>query len=226
MGQDAKKENKYPAGISMRPRQLIALSDFLQNEFQKNHGTRPANVIPFGIERADSSLSNEERTIDILAAGSLIPLKQFDLLPAIVAEVKKRIPNVKVMLAGEGPERTRLVALINEAGLQSNFQLSGELSNPLLLDKMADAKVFLHPSSYEGFSGVCLEALSRGARVISFCAAMDHPIDHWDIVNTKEEMIAKTITVLQQPGTDHSSSVPYQMDDIVTRIYSLIMGNQ
>ena len=37
LGQDAKKENKYPRRSSLRPEELIALSDFLQTEFERNH---------------------------------------------------------------------------------------------------------------------------------------------------------------------------------------------
>jgi len=42
------------------------------------------------------------------------------------------------------------------------------LAHPELLEWMQRGKVFLHPSSYEGFGIVCIEALCSGAEVISF----------------------------------------------------------
>src|SRR5687767_14468076 len=41
LGQDAKKENKYPRIIHPKASEMAALSDFLQAEFEKNHLTRP-----------------------------------------------------------------------------------------------------------------------------------------------------------------------------------------
>src|SRR6266404_1091378 len=50
LGQEAKRENKYPRLLYLPADELIALSDFLQNEFEKNHGVRPQFVIPPGID--------------------------------------------------------------------------------------------------------------------------------------------------------------------------------
>ncbi|MEI9943385.1 MAG: hypothetical protein WDN26_04120 [Chitinophagaceae bacterium] len=40
LGQDAKKGNKYIKRVKPASTELVALSDFLQNEFEKNHGIR------------------------------------------------------------------------------------------------------------------------------------------------------------------------------------------
>ena len=80
---------------------------------------------------------------------------------------------VKAVLIGEGPERMKLQSLITALGLQSNISLTGELSHPEVLQWMQRTKIFLHPSSYEGFGVVCIEALHAGAHVISFVKPMD-----------------------------------------------------
>jgi hypothetical protein len=41
LGQDARQENRYPKRLRVQASELIALSDFLQEEFEKNHGIRP-----------------------------------------------------------------------------------------------------------------------------------------------------------------------------------------
>jgi hypothetical protein len=86
---------------------------------------------------------------------------------------------------------------------------------------MQRTKVFLHPSSYEGFSGVCLEALSAGAHVISFCKAMKQEIEHWHITGSKEEMKQKTLDILQGPNADHSPGFPFLMSDSVNAVMRL-----
>src|SRR5258706_5479409 len=85
MGQDAKRENKYPRRLQSKANELIALSDFLQDEFEKNHGTRPEYVIPPGAASEQSGNAGQQKVIDIIAAGSLIPLKQYEIFVDIIA---------------------------------------------------------------------------------------------------------------------------------------------
>ena len=71
----------------------------------------------------------------------------------------------------------------------------------------------MHTSAYEGFSTVCAEALYAGTYVISFTKAMHHPIEHWHIVSSKEEMIKKALEILNDPLTDYTPVLTYSMDD-------------
>jgi glycosyltransferase involved in cell wall biosynthesis len=212
LGQDAKKENKYPQRIKPRADELVALSDFLQDEFEKNHGIQPAAVIPPGI---DTKLYREPvtgRDIDILGAGSLIPLKQYNIFLEIVAEVKKQFPSLKAVLIGDGPEKQKLEKDIVSLQLQDTVTLTGELPHPEVLRMMQRAKVFLHPSKYEGFSGVCLEALYAGAHVISFTRAMNDDIEQWQVVRSKEEMYQRVIELLSDPALAHNQNLPFSIE--------------
>ena len=221
LGQDAKKENKYPKRSQLAPGELIALSDFLQTEFEKNHGIKPGHLIPAGI---NTKLFNDEKEkdIDILGVGSLIPLKQYHIFLQTIAEIKKQIPGIRAVLVGKGPEKDRLQILITQLGLQSNVTLTGELPYPEVLEWMQRAKVFLHPSSYEGFSGVCLEALYAGAHVISFCKAMNREIEQWQIVSSKEEMAQKAIIILENPSAIYNRITFCTMNEIAKKMEVLL----
>ena len=219
MGQDARKKNKYPKRLHPKPEELIALSDFLQKEFESNHSIKPSVVIPPGVEL--NQFTDHIRDIDILAVGSLIPLKQYDILITVLAEIKKYIPTIKALLIGEGPERTSLENLIKYSGLQSNISLTGELPYANVLEHMQRTKVFLHPSSYEGFSGVCMEAVSKGAHVISFCQPMKQDIKSWHIAATREEMRNTTVEILQNPDTVYEPVIPYSISETVIRMMAL-----
>jgi glycosyltransferase involved in cell wall biosynthesis len=221
LGQDARKENKYPGKIVPRAAELIALSNFVQDEFEKNHSIRPQHLIPPGIDPKQFTNSTKERNIDILAAGSLIPLKQYDIFIDVVAEIKKQLPGIKAMLIGNGPEKERLQSLISKSGLQSTITLAGELPHPEVLQLMQRTKLFLHPSSYEGFGVVCLEALYGGATVISFVKPINKDIKNWHFVKTKEEMKQKALEILQDSNTDHSSVLPFLMSDCAEAIIKL-----
>ncbi len=223
LGQDAKKENKYPKRIQLKPTELIALSDFLQTEFEKNHGIKPHHIITSGIDSTQFNANKKEKDIAILGVGSLIPLKQYELFLEVIAEIKNQLPGIKAMLIGKGQEKDRLQMLITQLGLQSSITLTGELSYQEVLDQMQRAKILLHPSSYEGFSGVCLEALYAGAHVISFCKAMNQEINHWHIVASKEEMKEKAVSILSNPATIYKRVIVASMEDNAKKMTSLFL---
>jgi glycosyltransferase involved in cell wall biosynthesis len=221
LGQDAKKENKYPRRIPPREDELIALSDFLQNEFEKNHGVRPRFVVPPGIDERSFDPLRKEKDIELLGVGSLIPLKQYEIFLEVIAQIKKQIPGIKAMIAGKGPERERLQSVIEKLELQNHVNLVGELPYPEVLQLMQRSKILLHPSSYEGFGCVCLEALYAGAHVISFCKPMNIDISHWHIVKNKEEMIIEALNLLKDERTEYKSIPVYLIRDAAKKIISL-----
>lgn len=221
MGQDAKKENKYPARCKFQPSELIALSNFLQEEFEKNHGVRPAHVIPPGIEPGQFKLNSTARDIGILAVGSLIPLKQYDQFLYVISEIKKQIPSIKAVLIGDGPERQKLQNRITSLGLDSNLELKGEQPHTSVLESMRRSKLFLHTSAYEGFGVVCLEALAAGCHVIGFRKVMNNPIENWEIAKDKEEMIQKAVDFLKDRKTTYKQVAPFTMHNAVKKIAEL-----
>ena len=220
-GQDAKKSNKYVSLAKLHPGEIIVFSDFMQSEFEKNHGIRPHHVITPGIDINDFPFKNVKRDIDIIGAGSLIPLKQYDIFIQVIAEVKKHFPQIKAVLIGDGPEKQNLQSQIASAGLQSNITLTGELQHPDVLEWMQRGKVFLHPSSYEGFGIVCLEALCAGLEVISFVRPMNKEIENWHTVPGKEEMTQQVIGILKKPGLEYKSVVPYSIEESVQKMMHL-----
>jgi glycosyltransferase involved in cell wall biosynthesis len=223
MGQDAKKENNYVKKIKPAATELIALSDFLQNEFEKNHGIRPATVVPPGIEMNLFSNQSVEKDIDLLAVGSLIPLKQFEIFIEVVAIIKNSIPSLKAVLIGDGPEKEKLVGLIHKLNLSQQITITGELPHTEAIHYMYRSKVFLHPSGYEGFGLVNLEALYAGAKVISFVQPMKAPIQNWQIVPDKETMITEAVRILHSPERK-AISIPYKIEDTVKNIIELFIA--
>jgi glycosyltransferase involved in cell wall biosynthesis len=221
LGQDAKKENKYPGKIHIAATELIALSDFIQYEFKKNHGIKPQHIIPAGIDTRQFDGMIKEKDKDIIAVGSLIPLKQYEVLVNTVAAIKKQLPNVKAVLIGDGPEKNKLQKLIVAQGLQSNIILAGELQHTEVLQWMQRGKIFLHPSSYEGFGVVCAEALYAGCNVISFCRPMKQAVDHWHIVTSEEEMKQKAISILQDPQTPYTPVIFFTVTGMAEKIMQL-----
>jgi glycosyltransferase involved in cell wall biosynthesis len=197
MGQDARLKNKYAPRVGKKGTELIALSDFLQEEFERNYRVRPGRVVYPGIDPIVPS--NVHRDIELLGVGSLIPLKHYEVFLELVAVIRKTIPVTTAILVGEGPEYKKLKQHAEALRLQETVNFAGSISHDEVLQLMQRSRILLHPSSYEGFSGVCQEALSCGAHVISFCRAINQEINQWHIVGSREDMIEKTIALLSDP---------------------------
>lgn len=221
MGQDAKKENNYVKRIKPLPTTLVAISDFIRKEFSTNHGIQPQQVIPFGIGPAQFPHENMERSIDVLGAGSLISLKQFDVFIEIINRLRKQLPTVNAVIYGKGPEEDRLKQLITAYDLRDRIVLPGETKHSKLLKEMVRTKIFLHTSRYEGLGVVCIEALYAGAHVISFCRPMDKDIPQWHIVDTIDEMAQKAISLLLGHPMEHNPVMPFAMGESVEKIMQL-----
>ena len=221
LGQDAREDNKYIPLIRPKAGELVAISEFVAEEFYRNYGIKPAYVIPNGIDATLFSGGPPQRDIDILCAGSLISLKQHDIFIDIVKVLTTITPGISALICGKGPEEKRLKKKTEELRLNDNLSFSGELEHTALLKTMQRSKILLHPSSYEGFSTVCLEALYAGAHVISFCKPMNESLPHWYIVKTKEEMIKKTLELLKNQSIEYRPICKYTMDDNAKAVMKL-----
>ena len=224
LGQDAKKGNKYFRWIDITGDSLIALSDFLAREVQKNYGITPANIIPVGIAMNMFPAETTKREIDILGAGSLIPLKQFHIFIEAVAFVKATMPDVKAVLCGTGPEMNKLQALAASLNLTGNITFAGEVPHDKVLELMQASKIFLHPSSYEGYGAVMSEALYAGDHVISFCKPMDKDFRHHHVVKDKNEMNNELVTILKDTKRNHERVLMYSIQQVAKNMISLFAG--
>lgn len=226
LGQDAKKENHYVRRVRPLANELIAISDFVQAEFNTNHDILPGHIIPIGIDPTGFPAQKMPRDIDILGAGSLIPLKRYEWFVDIVAQLKRDRPDIKTVLCGKGPEEQKLKQLIKDHGLENNITLTGELPHSMVLQYMKRARLFLHTSVYEGFSAVCIEALFAGSPVISFCKPMNEAIPEWHIVQTKENMLGKAKEILIDPHAAWLPVLPFTIQVNVNKMMCLYGYNE
>lgn len=227
-GQDARKLNHWVKLIRPKENQLMAMSPFLAKEFYKSHGIQPKHIVSNAIDPVTFPVapSSNERDIDILGVGSFEPLKRYDLLTTVIKSISNSLPSVKAFHCGIGKEKSKIESLIEKQELQNTLYLLGGKPQEEILALMQRTRVFLHTSNYEGFSTVCLEALYAGAHVVSFCYPLDHAVPHWHIVNTAEEMIARTIEILKDDQRDHKPVMLYSMDESAKAVMNLFSQNQ
>jgi glycosyltransferase involved in cell wall biosynthesis len=219
-GQDARSNNFFVRIIRPAAEELIALSESLAEAFERNHGVKPAYIVPNGIDKSMFSHRKGKKEIDVLGAGSLIPLKQYSVFISVVRELVKIKSDLKVVLIGAGPEEQHLRTEIKKSNLAEHIVMPGEVPHQEVIACMEQAKIFLHPSAYEGYSTVCLEALSAGCHVVSFVAAEKKKIDHWHITDNTAAMVA-TCTALLSGTSDFTPVLVNTMDDSARKMIAI-----
>ena len=100
----------------------------------------------------------------ILAAGRLTAQKDYPTLIRAFASLGTR-QDLRLIILGEGPERTSLEALIRDLGLGERVALPGFSDNPFAY--MARARLFVLSSAWEGLPGVLIQAMACGTPVVS-----------------------------------------------------------
>lgn len=98
----------------------------------------------------------------VASIGALIPRKGHEIVIDAVAE----LPGVRLMIAGEGPERPRLVAQIARLGVGDRVTLLGSVAHAELPELLAAADVMALASSSEGLANAWVEALASGTPVV------------------------------------------------------------
>jgi GalNAc-alpha-(1->4)-GalNAc-alpha-(1->3)-diNAcBac-PP-undecaprenol alpha-1,4-N-acetyl-D-galactosaminyltransferase len=121
------------------------------------------NPLSFPISTAP--LRRADREPVVLAAGRLERQKGFDALIRAINRWSDAPPTGRLHIAGEGPERPALEALITELGIGDRVQLLGRVDD--LRARMTRAACFVLSSRFEGFPNVLLEALACGTPVVS-----------------------------------------------------------
>jgi glycosyltransferase involved in cell wall biosynthesis len=88
-----------------------------------------------------------------------------NLINAVEILKNKKKINCQVIIAGEGSEKNKIEAMIDEKNLNNEITHVGSITNPISLIEESD--LFVLSSSYEGFGMVIVEALSVGKTVVS-----------------------------------------------------------
>jgi glycosyltransferase involved in cell wall biosynthesis len=123
-------------------------------------------VIPnFVREMHVQGIMPEEREPVILAVGRLDKQKGHDLLIRAFARADAKQKGWRLVILGEGPERSNLWRLTEDLGIHDAVSMPGVVKEPA--EWMYKADLFVLPSRYEGFPNALLEAMACGCAVIA-----------------------------------------------------------
>lgn len=141
----------------------------LTNRDKQNYQTNiprcvPVHVIPNPARMGQNTYDPASRII--LSVGHLDANKGYHRAVEVAARILPDHPDWQWHICGEGPERQRLEAMIEEAGLQKQMKLLGLVTD---MDAMyAQAAVLVMTSAMEGLPMVLLEGKAHGLPLVSF----------------------------------------------------------
>lgn len=121
-------------------------------------------VIYNGIDRAAvEGPAQEPPHPYMVSVGRMVPWKGFDGLIRLVADM----PEWRLVLVGDGPERTKLERLAMQKGVTARVYFTGALARTKTLGWCAAADAFVLNTSFESFSYQIIEAMSVGAAIVT-----------------------------------------------------------
>ena len=113
--------------------------------------------------RKKLGISEHQRII--LCVGELLPNKNQKMAIFTIRESVKSVPNIKMFIAGNGPERERLENLIQEMNLSGIIKMLGYVTNLEEYQKIADISISC--SKREGLPLNIVEAMLSGTPVVA-----------------------------------------------------------
>lgn len=134
------------------PRRKLEIVHYGLDELPPAWGPNPPLTLP-----------GEARVL--LALGRLVPQKGLDVAVRALPRIQAAHPHAVLVVAGEGAERSALESLAHDLGVGGALFLPGRAGDVTAL--LERAELLVHPSRWEGFGLVLLEAMLAARPVVA-----------------------------------------------------------
>lgn len=169
------------------------------------------NIYQLAKEPLDHPWFSDNNIPVIIAVGRLVACKDYPTLFKAFGQVLKEQPS-RLVILGKGPEKEKLVNLVDQMGIAQHVIFLGFRPNPYKY--MKRGSVFALSSLQEGFGNAIIEAMACGVPVVS----TDCPTGPGEIiehmkngilvpVGKPQQMAQAILTVLENPALAQKLSV-------------------
>lgn len=180
-------------------------SMYLRNAIVRTYGIKDARaVVNYNAAEKDSEAPFSATPVphQILATARLVDWKGLDGIIRAVALLKKKYPDVRAVIAGDGPEEENLKSLARELGIADNIKFTGRVSRAETWHLRKSSEVYVLNSTYEGLPHTALT---------SFVARI--PTVATDIPGTNEAVYHEKSGLLVPAGDDQA------LADAIARLF-------
>ena len=154
--------------ILRRSSALVVPSRYLHEVFSTHR--IESDIVPNIIDLERFRPRTEPRSrnaLHILVPRNLEPI--YDVATALHALqiLRRTLPQVRMTVAGSGPEREQLERLASELGVADAVEFCGRVERDVMASLYRDADVVVNPSLVDNMPNSVLEALASGVPVVS-----------------------------------------------------------
>ena len=154
--------------ILRRSSALVVPSRYLHEVFSTHR--IESDIVPNIIDLERFRPRTEPRSrnaLHILVPRNLEPI--YDVAAALHALqiLRRTLPQVRMTVAGSGPEREQLERLASELGVADAVEFCGRVERDVMASLYRDADVVINPSLVDNMPNSVLEALASGVPVVS-----------------------------------------------------------
>lgn len=174
---------RYMAAVEHRvftlSARIVAVSRFSARQIESRapDASSKVRVVPTGVDTHYFAPNSDKRVARtqlglpgseplVIGVGRLAGVKQFDRLITAFSVAIARGLRAHLVIAGGGPERAKLEALIDTYGMRERIHLAGYCDPPRLRAYMQAADLQVCSSAFENLSLAILEAMACGAPVL------------------------------------------------------------
>lgn len=145
---------------------VVYVSEALRTMGRSLIGPHADVVIPTAINDHPDIVPRPAGAFTVVTAARLVEGKNIEHLVEAFARVLASIPEARLVVIGDGPERGRLEALVAGRSVIGAVDFRGHLPNREVREQMARAHLFVLPSAPESLGNVYFEAMSLGVPVV------------------------------------------------------------
>ncbi len=147
----------------LRNAHKISVTGSKTKKFLISSGYKEENIVtlPNVIQMNNFEDKKLDRVYDIVSVSRLDKNKNLELLLNAISRLES-LPNLKVVIGGNGPELNNLIILSDKLGIKDRVVFTGWLSENAIVEIYNKSKIFVLCSRNEGFPLSLLEAMSCG----------------------------------------------------------------
>jgi glycosyltransferase involved in cell wall biosynthesis len=161
-------EGKVSARLYQRT-PFVAVSPSTRAEMRHQLGiTAPIHIVPNGVRAMPPSTVSRSAAPEIAVVTRLVPHKRFHLLIEALPSLLRRWPDLRVIIAGDGPARAALQAEARRLGVERTVSLPGRVPDQVKADLLSRAWLTVAPSLAEGWGLTVMEANSLGTPAVAY----------------------------------------------------------
>jgi colanic acid/amylovoran biosynthesis glycosyltransferase len=134
--------------LQVEPDHVHLIYNFIDSRFFRDIGCKTENLT-------------------VLFCGRLVAQKGIDVLMKAFAIVVKNVPNARLILVGDGAQRSSIEKLIIDLNLSAHVEVKGAVPFHKVSEYLSSAHIFVLPSIYEGTPNVLLQAMATGLPIVA-----------------------------------------------------------